>query len=221
MSLLKEKKNIFLPIVTLAFGLFHTHCVNYCAVAALQHNWEILAAYKTPCKNRISCSYRADGFNHKRPSDKPANTGRTDQCLEALVKQTHRAVNNNLTSIQTHFIFFLSIYSSCTSCTCTLPFSARCSEVALYEDHVGHLEPINTVPKVQTLDQCSSTNTITFTRAGNSKSDLSTASCQHHSKAGHRAELLKGLIHTCWTICRRSTDSNIWRGWRVRQSVFN
>lgn len=58
---------------------------------------------------------------------------------------------------------------------------ASCSEVVFYQDHVGHLEPINTAPKVQTLDQRSSPHTITFTMGGKTKSDQSPASCQHRS----------------------------------------
>lgn len=58
---------------------------------------------------------------------------------------------------------------------------ASCSEVVFYQDHVGHLEPINTTPKVQTLDQRSSLHTIAFTMGGNTESDWSPASCQHRS----------------------------------------
>lgn len=56
-----------------------------------------------------------------------------------------------------------------------------CSEVVFYQDHVGHLEPINTTPKVQTLDQRSSPHTIAFTMGGNTQSDWSPTSCQHRS----------------------------------------
>lgn len=63
----------------------------------------------------------------------------------------------------------------------TLCHRTSCSEVVFYQDHVGHLEPINPAPKVQTLDLRSPPHTITFTMGGNTESGWSPAPCQHLS----------------------------------------
>lgn len=93
---------------------------------------------------------------------------------------------------------------------------ARCSEVVFYEDHVGHLEPINTVPEEQTLDQCSSPHTITFIMGRNTKSDLSPAPCQHLSKLGHACSHARGSAgFTCATFLQKAEKEvarflNVW-----------
>lgn len=65
------------------------------------------------------------------------------------------------------------------------------ASLVLYQVHVGHMEPIKTASKVQTLDQCFSPHTVLFTLGGNTKSYSSSASHQYYSSLGHAVDNLK------------------------------
>lgn len=85
---------------------------------------------------------------------------------------------------------------------------ASCSELVFYQDHVGHLEPINTTPKVQTLDQRASPHTKPLAWEG----ARSLTGAQPHANIyqtldGPEAALVSGLRRFCGRFKKQKPDS--------------